>query len=351
VEIDTATSFVVGSELTFGTEDFTAWEVKMQLQEIEQVLKQHFVKEKVRSIFGSNETELIARHAEDGTAPTSFLVKLKDERGLDIERLIILPAGGFTANMPNWMNSHAEAHHATIEILGGVREGRIAFSKLKNCLEFAHAANANSSEALNVPYIETTTDGVQKQLLTSGTRAHVVKEDGFGFYHNLTNKADDWLVIKLEKHLRPAQGVDLTKFADRSYGDSMALASDYYRAVRTHGDEVFHAQPELVSRVANYRDPHQIVPPLIEMLKVFDAGRHEACTVFATLLRIGKKHPEVFHEYAARALAENFEPAFYLKQLMQKINRSNRVQLGTDGDIIWLSSVRQESGLNQTVDF
>jgi activator of HSP90 ATPase len=125
VEIDTATSFVVGSELTFGTEDFTAWEVKMQLQEIEQVLKQHFVKEKVRSIFGSNETELIARHAEDGTAPTSFLVKLKDERGLDIERLIILPAGGFTANMPNWMNSHAEAHHATIEILGGVREGRM----------------------------------------------------------------------------------------------------------------------------------------------------------------------------------------------------------------------------------
>ena len=124
----------------------------MRLQGIEPVLQQHFVKEKVRSIFGSNEAELITRHAEDGTAPTSFLVKLKDERGLDIERLIILPSGGFTANMPNWMNSHAEVHHATIEILGGVREGRIGFNKLKNCFEFAHAANAKSSESLYVPY-------------------------------------------------------------------------------------------------------------------------------------------------------------------------------------------------------
>jgi hypothetical protein len=329
--IDTETLFVVGSELAFATDDIRAWEGPMRLQGIEQVLQQHFVKEKVRGVFGSNETELITRHAEDGTGPTSFLVKLKDERGLDIERLIVLPSGGFTANMPNWMNSHAEAHHATIEILGGVREGRIGFSKLKHCLEFAHAANANSSEALNVPYKETTIDGVQKPLLSSGSRAHVVKEDGFGFYHNLTNKADDWLVIKLEKHLRLTQGVDLAKFANGNNGDSMALASDFYRAVQTHGDEVFHAQPELVSRVANYRDAHQIVPPLIEMLKVYDAGRHEACTIFAILLRIGKKHPEVFHEYAAQALAENFEPAFYLKQLMQKINRANCVQQGTDG--------------------
>jgi hypothetical protein len=38
-----------------------------------------------------------------------------------VKRLIVLPSGGFTANMPNWMNSHAEAHHATIELLGAVR--------------------------------------------------------------------------------------------------------------------------------------------------------------------------------------------------------------------------------------
>jgi hypothetical protein len=139
----------------------------MRLQGIEHVLQQHFVKEKVRSVFGSNETELMTRHAEDGTAPTSFLVKLKDERRLDIERLIVLSSGGFTANMPNWMNSHAEAHHATIELLGAVQERRIGFSRLKNYLEFAYAANANSSEALNGPYNETTIDGVQKPLLSS----------------------------------------------------------------------------------------------------------------------------------------------------------------------------------------
>jgi hypothetical protein len=46
-------------------------------------------------------------------------------------------------------------------------EGRIGFSRLKNYLEFAHAANANSSEALNGPYKETTIDGVQKPLLSS----------------------------------------------------------------------------------------------------------------------------------------------------------------------------------------
>jgi hypothetical protein len=47
-------------------------------------------------------------------------------------------------------------------------------------------------------------------------------------------------------------------------------------------------------------------------------------------------------------LAENFEPAFYLKQLMQKINPANGVQQRTVGDTC-LSSIRQKSGLNRMV--
>jgi hypothetical protein len=287
--------------------------------DINQIQELPFVKAKLKEVFGSDETEVLVRHAEDGTTtPTSYFIKRKNEQGLDVERIIILPPHGFTANMPTWMNSHEEAHDATIDVLGGARFGKITFSKLKDCLELAHAPKANSSAALNVPYMETSGENVQKTKITSGVRVYVVKPDGFGFYHNLTNTTNDWLVLKLEKHLRPMKGVDVSAFPK----SIESLANEFYAAVKQHGDEIFHKQPDLVARIVDYENPHQTIPALIEMLKIYDAGKHEACTVFATLLQIGKKHPAVFHEYAQLALDEHFEPAFYLKQLIQKIDHA-----------------------------
>lgn len=98
------------------------------------------------------------------------------------------------------------------------------------------------------------------------------------------------------------------------------LLQKLYDAVLRHGDGVYKTDTNLIENIV--RMPvQQVLPALIEMLYIHDTGRHEACSVFAVILKLGKMHPDLVKQYLRNAIEANTVPAYYAKQLIDKIDR------------------------------
>ena len=286
---------------------------------IQDVLQKNYVKDLVSRICGE-EKELIAR-------PASYMVRCMHENDRNIRRVIILPPRGFTADKMEQTNSHDEAEYATIEIKGAVREGKEGFSILKNCLAVASIPLSKATSELNKPYllfdIGNPAPEVELKKHSAGTSAFaVVKSDGYGFYHNLINTTEDWLVLELYKKLRPQKPVDLApRLQGLLRGEADALQS-FYNAVVEYGDAVFSKKKNLIDNIV--RMPvEKTLPALTEMLFAHDTGRHEACSVFAVILKIGKLHPDRVITLLRNAIEEGSAPTYYGEQLISKITLSS----------------------------
>lgn len=285
---------------------------------IEEVLDANFIKDLIHEICGDG-IDLIKR-------PASYMIRNVVEGDRDMRRLIFLPPRGYTADQINQMNSHDEAEYATIEIKGAIRSQKNGFSVLKNCLLVASIPQNGKVSSLNKPYMLFEIEGDTNPDLTlvrhsAGTAPFtVVKSDGYGFYHNLINLTDDWLVLQLYKKLRPQKPVDLQPhFKGLLKGQAESLQK-LYDAVLRHGDGVYKTDTNLIENIV--RMPvQQVLPALIEMLYIHDTGRHEACSVFAVILKLGKMHPDLVKQYLRNAIEANTVPAYYAKQLIDKIDR------------------------------
>ena len=292
---------------------------------IKGVLEKSFVKEYIQRVCGKD-NELIER-------PAAFFIRRRKEDTTAVKRVIVLPPKGFTANTMNQTNSHDEALRATIQIKGAVREGKQGFSIVKNCLLVA-AFNAKSGVSdLNVPYL-TFDIGKTPNLFTAfhsaGTPPFaVVKENGFGFYHNLINVSDDWLVVELNKRLRTQKGVELESVFKNTTHTDTEILKRLYEGIVAYGDEVFSKLPEIVEQVAQLA-PETSLPALGEMLYAYDTGRHEACSAFAMILKVGKLHPKVTLEYIKEAAESGAIPKYYAQQLTDKLNHWKNSSENTD---------------------
>lgn len=285
--------------------------------DIQTVLKANYVDDLIARICGPD-AELITR-------PASFMLRNKVEQERDLRRVIILPPRGYTADKLNQTNSHDEAEYATIEIKGSVREGKSGFSILKECLLVVSLPQNNKTSILNKPYmIYEPGDGnpdvtVRKHSAGEAPFA-VVKSDGYGFYHNLINLSDDWLVLELYKRLRPQKQVDLEPYVTSLLTAQADALKKFYEAVTLHGDEVFQRVPNLIENIM--RMPvEQTLPALSEMLYTHDTGKHEACSVFAVILKIGKMHPDRVVGFMKQAIESKSVPAYYAQQIISKIER------------------------------
>ena len=72
-----------------------------------------------------------------------------------------------------------------------------------------------------------------------------------------------------------------------------------------------------LSKIYNF-DVKTITPPLIEMLNVLETGKHEPCTVYALLLKVGRKNNIL--EYLKEAEKNKTAPKYYLEELIVKLS-------------------------------
>lgn len=291
--------------------------------DIDTILKIDFVKELISRVCGED-IEIVSRK-------NSFAVRKKKEEERDIHRIILLPPRGFTANSLEQMNSHDEADFATIEIKGAVKKDKLGFSKLKNCLLVASKNETGAVSELSQPYL---TFDIQKTLEPDLTlKRHsagiapfpVVKNNGFGFYHNLINLTDDWLVLKLHKRLRPQKSVNLEPHLENLTSIEKEILENFYNSIVEHGDNIFYKAPDVISNILEL--PTSVsLPSLGEMLYVHDSGMHEACTVFGIILKIGNKKPDTVIDFLKHAKKIQAVPTYYAEQLIGKINNKRSSQ-------------------------
>lgn len=297
---------------------------KENKMDINQVLQFNYVKDLIAQTCG-DETELVSRR-------DCYAVRSKVEEERDVHRVLLMPPRGFTANELDQMNSHDEADFATIEIKGAVKEGKFAFSKLKDCLLVASKDENGSVSELTHPYLtfDLEEDREQTGLTLIKHSAGlmpfaVVKNDGFGFYHNLINMTDEWLVLKLHKRLRPQRVVNLDPILETLDWQSADQLNKFYSSIVKYGDSIYSKDSQVIDMIVSM-SIKETLPALIEMLYVHDSGMHEACTVFGMILKIGKTHPEIVTKYLQQALdQEDAVPPYYAEQLMAKIGKKAKV--------------------------
>jgi len=89
--------------------------------------------------------------------------------------------------------------------------------------------------------------------------------------------------------------------------------------IESKGDYIFKENLFLINQVMKF-DPNKLIPLLIAALNIKDSGNHEACTVFALLLKIGKKFPDKVKNYILNAKKDKSAPDYYLQKLETKIS-------------------------------
>ncbi len=290
--------------------------------ELRDALKEHFVKDLIRQTLG-DEITIVERHS-------SFSIASKDEGERHVKRIILLPPHGYTANAPEQMNAHDEVEKATIEIKGAIREGKNGLSTLKNCLLLAALPENGAVSDLDVPYLTydisnpNNPDLVLKRHSAGEAPFHVVRKDGFGFYHNLVNLTNEWLVLELNKTVRPMKPVDLAPHIESLPQETANLLNRFYQNLVLYGDEVFEKAPNLVAQIEAL-PAGDVLPALGEMLYARETGKHEACTAFGMILKMAKQNPDETLDYLETVLNAQAVPLYYARQLIEKIERKCNV--------------------------
>ncbi len=285
--------------------------------EIQEVLKTNFVEALTKQICG-DDVEIITR-------PAAFAVKKRLEDDHNIHRIILLPPRGYTANQINQTNCFHAVETATIQVKGAVKEGKNGLSKLKNSLLVVSFNDAESVSELDRPYMKfdmkENPPSFIKQIHSAGEPPfHVVKTDGTGFYHTLINTTDQWLVLELHKAMRPQKTVDIEPHLATLQDEQANTIRAFRDGILRHGDALFQKEEMLVQAVS-HMPPQNILPALFEMLYIRDTGKHEPCTAFATILKVGKHHPEAVSYLLQRGLKTEALPSYFAQQLLGKIQK------------------------------
>jgi hypothetical protein len=247
--------------------------------------------------------------------PGAYVLSIENEPSDHCKRIIILKPRGFTSNSPSELSSHPEASEATIEIKGAVRPGNKGYFPIKNCIEFVHRYKDGAEIERDYPYASAS--GAFREIKTSRTRFKAVKRNYYGFYHNLINLTDEWLILFLNKKLNLTKQVDYS-LIERVGKEQRDALYNFARWVKDRGDEVFVSRPDVVKHVCSM-DPRVSIPALITLLNIEEKGRHEQCTVFATILKVAKKHPALAYRLLKKAKEEEAAQPYYLHELIKKV--------------------------------
>ncbi len=279
----------------------------------DELINSHLVMSLVKSLFDNQETEIIER-------PNSFIIRLKNEPEDKIFRIILLPPYGFTANRIAETSPHPEARKAKIEIRGGVRPNKSGFNLLKDIIKFQYYTVRNVRITEDKPYPEIGGQNYKEEIKSSKQKFFVVKENGIGFYHNLVNLSGEWILLTLEKELKLQRMPDLQSKISLLDKNQQKIITTLYDKILLYGDVIFGKEKQLIEETCN-SDVDDVITPLIEMLNVIETGKHEPCTVYAIILKIGRKNRKVI-DYLKEAEKNKTAPKYYLDELIKKLSKS-----------------------------
>jgi len=280
---------------------------------IEEILKYPVVKNTIKNIFNSQEIECITR-------PASFIVKLKKEKDDKVTRIIILPPKGHTANKIDETSPHPETRKATILIKGGVKVDNINFSILKDVIKFSYYTKRDIEIAGSYPYAPINKENpyYKEEIKSSREKFYVVEEKGKGFYHNLINLSNEWVLLILEKELGFQKSPRIADKIKNLSSDKQVLINSFVEMVQQKGDKIFDENINLVNDITKF-NLDKILPVLIELLNISETGKHEQCTIYATILKLGKKDKQKTLTYLNQALDNKEAQPYYLNELINKI--------------------------------
>ena len=280
---------------------------------ISEVLSAPVVRTTVNNVLGGEPYDVAER-------PGAYVLSLQKEPGGHCKRIIVLKPRGFTSNSPDELSSHPEAMEATVEIKGAARPANRGYFPIKNCVEFVYCAKTGAETKPYYPYASA--EGAFRELKTSRTRFKVVKRNYYGFYHNLVNLSDEWLVLILSKKLNLSKQVDYS-LIDGTEKKQRDVLYAFAEGVKKKGDEIFKSDPDIIRHIYSM-DPHASIPALITLLNVEEKGRHEQCTVFAIMLRIARKHPALALKLLKKAVEDETAQPYYLHELIKKVKWHSR---------------------------
>jgi hypothetical protein len=255
--------------------------------------------------------------------PRSFVIRRPYESDDVVERIIVLPPHGCTANSPDELNPHPEVRRATITVHGALRASKRGFSRLKNLVQFNRFTTARVLIDENIPNArpDASNPHFKSDLRSAGQTFIAATEAGYGFYHNLVNTTPEWVVILVRKQLKLQKTMDLRVALGSLPTRERATCEMFMDAVARLGDEVF-LEPTLRSAldaIAAGR-PELYLPVLVGGLNIAETGKHEACTVYAMIMKIGRRQRSATIEYLAGALDRQDAPAYYLRELVKKLS-------------------------------
>ncbi len=277
---------------------------------IAEILSAPVMRTTVSNILGRQPYDIVER-------PGAYVLTLKKEPSDFCNRIIILKPRGFTSNSPYELSSHPEAGEATIEVKGAVRPMNKGYFPIKNCVEFAYRDKDGVKTQPNYPYANAR--NALRELKTSRTRFKVVKRNYHGFYHNLINLTDEWLVLVLNKKLNLTKQIDYSLIEGAGKKQRGALYS-LAEGVKSNGDDIFKSDPDVVERLC-CMNPRVSLPALITLLNTEEKGKHEQCTIFAIILKIAKRHPALACKLLKKAEEDNAAQSYYLQELIKKVKR------------------------------
>ena len=278
-------------------------------------------------LFRNTRKSLLKGEIEVLNRPHSFIIRQKAESESKVKRLILLPPKGMTANSTKEMSSHTEVRRAKIIFKGGIRPDKKGFNLLKKSLLFSYYTKRDIQLKGDSPYAEPNKSSsfYLEEVKSAREKFWVVKEDGFGFYHNLINESNEWVLLILEKGLRLQKEMNVAKEMIGLKEEEKTLLRKFFEKVKEHGDDLFEADKLIVEKIVKIA-PEKSLPVLIEGLNILETGRHEPCTVFATILKIGKKNRTVTSRHLQSALNSQTAPEYYLSELIKKVENNDKNQ-------------------------
>ncbi len=276
-----------------------------------EIVNSSLVKNTIKKLFKNNEIETTKRYG-------SFIIRLKNEPEDKIFRVIILPPHGFTANNNNETNPHPEVRKAKIEIKGAIKPNASGFNFVKNCIkyQFYTSRDIDIKDGL---YPKIHGKNYREKIKSSREKFFVVKENGAGFYHSLINLTDYWILLVLEKELKLQKCAEIEDKLRLLDQDKKKFFQLFYEKVLLLGDRVFSEEKDMIEKMCSSEESVSI-PFLVEMLNIAETGKHEPCTVYAVILKIGKKNAAII-SYLKNALHDGSAPKYYLEELIEKLSK------------------------------